>query len=201
MTLITPVAVNRAMAPENQMQTSLLEPGDKSPKYWPTLAVDEQAFVASYVGNAYSLAATSEELELPIAHLRRMLSVPNIKKAVTEVQEAMGDIEWLNEKWVKTQLLRIFPMVMGDEEVPMIDSTGCQIHARKFVPDVAVKILEYVSPKKAPMVQIDITNTIDLRSAVEEGHARRKAAIENGRNDTVTITVNAPDEEDEDAAG
>ena len=154
-----------------------MEAGKPTLTYWPTLAADEQAFVASYVGNSYNMTATSDELGIPISHLRKMLSAPAVKKAVTEVQEAMGDIDFLNEKWVKTQLLRIFPMVMGDEEVPMVDSTGCQIHARKFVPDVAVKILEYVVPKKAPTVQIDIHNTIDLRSAVEEGQARRAMRI------------------------
>lgn len=146
--------------------------------YWPTLAADEQAFVASYVGNSYNMTATAEELEMPLGLLRKMLATPAVKKAVTEVQESMGEIDFLNEKWVKAQLLRIFPMVMGDEEVPMVDSTGCQIMARKFVPDVAVKILEYVSPKKQPTVQIDIHNTIDLRSAVAEGQARRVAFME-----------------------
>lgn len=156
-----------AMGPESQTLT-----------YWPTLRVDEQAFVVAYVENAYSVAAASDALAIPKSHLQKMLRMPAVKKAVLEVQEAMGDIDFLNEKWVKAQLLRIFPMVMGDEEVPMIDSTGAQINARKFVPDVAVKVLEYVSPKKAPAIQIDIHNMIDLRSAVEEGHARRKVLIE-----------------------
>lgn len=163
------------------MPTSLQTPPADSPlKYWPTLAPDEQAFVASYVGNGYNMSATATELELPLGLLRKMLSTLPIKKAITEVQEAMGDIDFLNEKWVKTQLLRIFPMVMGDEEVPMVDSTGSQIMARKFVPDVAVKILEYVAPKKQPTIQIDIHNQIDLRSAVEEGQARRHARISAG---------------------
>lgn len=163
-----------------QLQAVATEGGKPTLTYWPTLAADEQAFVASYVGNSYNMTATADELEMPIALLRRMLSTPAVKKAVTEVQESMGEIDFLNEKWVKTQLLRIFPMVMGDEEVPMVDSTGCQIMARKFVPDVAVKILEYVSPKKQPTVQIDIHNTIDLRSAVAEGQARRAMRIQEG---------------------
>ena len=153
--------------------------------YWPTLLVEEQAFVVAYVENAYSIAGASEALNIPKKVLQKMLQSPAVKKAVTEVQETMGDLEFLNEKWVKSQLLRIFPMVMGDEEVPMIDSTGMQIMARKFVPEVAMKVLEYVAPKKAPTVQIDIHNIIDLRTAVEEGNARRKAAIEG----SIAITV------------
>ena len=178
------------MLSTQQNATKMLPEAEKPTlTYWPTLAADEQAFVASYVGNSYNMTATSEELCLPITYLRKMLSTNAVKKAVTEVQESMGDIDFLNEKWVKTQLLRIFPMVMGDEEVPMVDATGCQIMARKFVPDVAVKILEYVVPKKAPTVQIDIHNTIDLRSAVEEGNARRAMRIAAG------ITIDQEDEE------
>ena len=146
--------------------------------YWPTLSTEEQAFVAAYVENSYSIAEASEELCLTKGALQRMLMKPSVKKAILEVQEAMGEIDFLNEKWVKAQLLRIFPMVMGEEDVPMIAPTGEQISGRKFVPEAALKILEYVTPKKAPTVQIDIHNTIDLRSAIAEGQARRNARIQ-----------------------
>lgn len=160
--------------------------------YWPTLSTEEQAFVAAYVENSYSIAEASEELCLTKGALQRMLMKPTVKKAILEVQEATGDIDFLNEKWVRAQLLRIYPMVMGEEDVPMIAPTGEQISGRKFVPEAALKILDYVAPKKAPLVQINIENQIDLRAAVAEGHARRKAAIEG-----MSITVT--NEENEDA--
>lgn len=172
-------AESPAMAQENPTLT-----------YWPTLDAEEQAFVVAYVENTFNLSDASDALALPKGHLQKLLCRLPVKKAIAEMQEAMGDIDFLNEKWVKAQLLRIFPMVMGDESVPMIDSTGAQIMGRKFVPDVAMKVLEYVAPKKQAAVQIDIHNTIDLRSAIEEGNARRKARIESG----LTITVEKEDE-------
>lgn len=161
----TLMAVSRAEEQGQQMLTS-----------WPTLDDKQQAFVVAYVENGYSIAAASEALELPVVECRRFLNVPGIRKAVTEVQEALGDIEFLNEKWVKAQLLRLFPMVMGEEEVPLVDNTGCQIQARVFKPEVAMKVLEYVAPKKAPLVQVNLNAEINLTAALEEAQARRRAA-------------------------
>ena len=158
---------NRVMEQESQTLT-----------YWPTLSQDEQSFVAAYVENGYSLVDASSAIAVPKHVCHKYLQSPAVKKAITEVQEAVGDIDFLNEKWVKAQLLRLFPMVMGDEEVPLIDSTGMQVHARKFVPEVALKVLEYVAPKKQPTVQIDIHNQIDLRLAVEEGNRRRATLLQ-----------------------
>lgn len=159
--------------------------------YWLGLPQDEKAFVVAYVENAYSVTEAADVLDMPVYVLRKMLAQPAVKKAISEIQEAMGDIDFLNEKWVKAQLLRIFPMVMGEEEVPMVTATGDQVMLKKFVPDVAVKILEYVTPKKAPTVQIDIHNQIDLRSAVAEGQQRRKARIM----ESIVVAVEEGEEE------
>lgn len=159
---------------------------------WQTLPAIEKAFVSAYVEEGYSIVAASEALDVPEYMLRKMMTKPEVKKAISEVQEALGDMEFLNERWVKSQLLRIFPMVMGECEVPMINAAGEQIQARKFVPEIAMKVLEYVTPKKAPTVQIDIHNQIDLRSAVAEGNERRKTRIL----ESIAVTV----EEEDDAS-
>lgn len=161
----TQMAVSRAEEQGQQMLTS-----------WPTLDAKQQAFVVAYVDNSYSVAAVAESLELSVGECRKMLAAPAVRKAVTEVQEAVGDIDFLNEKWVKAQLLRLFPMVMGEEDVPLVDNTGCQIRAKVFKPEVAMKVLEYVAPKKAPAVQININAEINLNQALEEANARRMAS-------------------------
>lgn len=127
--------------------------------YWPALRPDEQAFVAAYVENSYSLSLACEELRLNKGVGSQLLKKVEIRRAVSEVQVILDGIDFLNEKWVKAQLLRIFPMAMGDEPVAMVTQSGEEMEARKFYPDIAMRIVEYVAPKtQKAAVNININN-------------------------------------------
>lgn len=134
--------------------------------YWPALSLDEKAFVAAYVENSYSLPLVEEATGIPVETGKKMLLSQNIRSAVAEVQEQVGSIDFLNEKWVKAQMLRMFPMVMGDEEVSLVTPQGESVMARKFQPDIAMRIVEYIAPKKTqPNVLININNAAKLSDA------------------------------------
>jgi len=119
----------------------------EQPIYWPKLLVNEQAFVASYVENGYSLTESAQALSVPVKELKALLNRADVRRAITEVQAELDSIDFLNEKWVKTQLLRLYPKVMGDEPVPMVNNLGEEMEARKFMPDIVMRIMEYVAPK------------------------------------------------------
>ena len=90
---------------------------------------------------------------------KKWLRTVTIQRAIGEVQHELNGIDFLNEAWVKAQITRLFPMVMGDEEVPFITPAGEEATGRKFDASSAIKILEYVAPKKtAPAVSININN-------------------------------------------
>lgn len=114
-------------------------------KYWPELSADEQAFVAAYVEGAYSVVKASEFSGLPIVTCRRMVNRADIRRAIYEVQSELDSIDFLNEKWVKAQIMRLLPMVLGEESVPMIDNMGDQYEARKFFPEASIGLLKMVN--------------------------------------------------------
>lgn len=116
---------------------------------WRKLTDEEKAFAAAYAENGYSVVDASEDSGIPLHICRKMLNSPVVRKAVTEIQEAIGEIEFLNDKWVKEQLLRLYPKLIGEEAVPFIDNQGVQVMAKKFHPEVAMRVLEYVAPKAA----------------------------------------------------
>lgn len=148
--------------------------------YWPRLPQDEKAFVASYVSNAYSATLAAEETGLHLALCKKLLAKPEIKHAIREVQDQLGSFDFLNEKWVKAQMMRIYPMVMGDEPVPLVTAQGEEIQACKFQPDIAVKILEYVAPKKTqPTVSVTINNAAKLSDQQLEEIAMRGNTYDN----------------------
>jgi hypothetical protein len=124
--------------------------------YWPALSVNEKAFVAAYVENAYSIAGACEALNMNRGDASRMLRNVTIRKAISEVQSELDGIDWLNEKWVKAQLLRIFPIAMGDEPAPTVLNTGEEVSVRKYDGNLAMKIVEYVVPKTQKQ-SVDIT--------------------------------------------
>ena len=127
--------------------------------YWPRLSQDEQAFVAAYVENSYSMPEACTALKISRAEGSRLLRNTTLRKAIGEVQHELDGIEFLNEKWVKAQLLRLYPMVIGDEPVPMITAAGEETEARKFDAGTAMRIIEYVAPKaQKTAVNLTINN-------------------------------------------
>lgn len=134
--------------------------------YWPKLSQDEQAFVAAYVENAYSLPDACAALKIPKARGNTLLRNVTVRKAVGEIQHELDGIDFLNEKWVKAQLLRLFPMVMGDEPVPYITAAGEEAEGCKFDAGTAMRIIEYVAPKaQKSTVSLTINNINRLSDA------------------------------------
>lgn len=122
-------------------------PVNESPKlkYWPTLSDDGQAFVAAYVESFYSVNEAAKISGLSPAFCRRMLGRADVRRAIYEVQSELDSIDFLNEKWVKAQILRLMPMVMGEEEVSMINNLGDAYEARKFFPEASIGLLKMVN--------------------------------------------------------
>jgi len=137
-------------------------------KSFEVLSDRERAFVICYVESGYNLSATVRETGGSVAQAKKMMAVPEVRKAILEVQEDIDSIDFLNEKWVKAQILRLFPMVMGDEETPALDSRGEQVFVRQFSPSVAMKILEYVAPKKASGVSVTVNTGAEFTGMSDE---------------------------------
>lgn len=146
---------------------------------WSNLSLSEQAFVAAYVENSYSLKDAAEALGCVVASARKFLSKPLVKAAITEVQGQLADIDFLNEKYVRAQLLKLYPKFIGEEDVPFITNTGEQGEGRKFFPEAALKVLEYIAPKKVtPSVTVNIGNIQRLTDKELEEIAFRGRVID-----------------------
>jgi len=166
---------------------SITTESDKSPPeaeaaplvFWPKLSVAEQAFVTAYVESSYSLREAAESLKMSHGAAAKMLKSQGVRGAIFEVQSELNDLDFLNEKWVKAQLLKLFPMVMGEEPAAFVTNQGEEVAACKFYPDIAMKILDYVAPKKqapvviqhdkdAPLIMKLVADTNDLLSKIQQ---------------------------------
>lgn len=111
---------------------------------WQSLSSDEQAFVAAYISCGYSTRNTATELEIEHKLCVDMLNKKHVRAAVAEVQADLDNIEFLNERWVRSQIMRLLPKVLGEEAVPQVDKDGCEIMVRKFFPDVSLNVIKLV---------------------------------------------------------
>jgi hypothetical protein len=144
---------------ESLSLATLEQVGNQTLTYWPALSVNEKAVVAAYIENSYSVKETAAALRHGSGEISRMLKSPLVRKAIGEVQRELDGIDFLNERWVKAQLLRLYPMVIGDEPVPTVLNTGEEVEVRKFYPDIAMRVIEYVAPKaQKSTVNISINN-------------------------------------------
>lgn len=133
--------------------------GNPTLTYWPALSVGEKAFVAAYIENAYSVAGACDALKINRSIGNALVRNVTIRKAISEIQTELDGIDFLNEKWVKAQLLRIFPIAMGDEPAPTVLNTGEEVTVRKYDGNLAMKIVEYVAPKtQKQSVNITVNN-------------------------------------------
>ena len=139
-----------SITPLTEQQKSEENTSLELPAHWLQLSVDEKAFAVAYVENTYSVTAAASAIGMTPSKCQKMLTNPKVRKAIHEVQSALGEIDFLNDKWVREQLLKLYPKLVGEESVPLVDSSGLPFEAKKFFPEAAIKVLEYVSPKSLP---------------------------------------------------
>jgi hypothetical protein len=130
------------------------------------LSESEKALVTTFVDCGYSVAETAGELGVDAVIVRQALNRPAVKQAVLEVQEQIGDIDYVNEKWFRAQVTKMIPKLLGEEEVPIVTAQGERVTAYKFFPDIALKAMEMLVPRKTtPGVVVNINNINRLSDA------------------------------------
>ena len=164
---------------ENGQLVSAQEPEKATLTCWSGLSAPEKAFVAAYLENSYSVRDAAADLQISAPAARKHLQNPDVLRAVSEVQSQLSDIDFLNEKYVRAQLLKLYPKFIGEEDVPFITNTGEQGEGRKFFPEAALKVLEYIAPKKTqPAVTINVGNLQKISDAELERIAFKGRVID-----------------------
>jgi len=144
---------------ESETQVLGLEAEQTTLTCWLGLSVEEKAFVTAYIESSYSVRDAAVELGMSAYAAGKYLQAAKVKRAIAEVQAQLSDIDFLNEKYVRAQLLKLYPKFIGEEDVPFITNTGEQGEGRKFFPEAALKVLEYIAPKKVtPAITINVGN-------------------------------------------
>lgn len=135
---------------------------------WHSLPPAEQAFVAAYVNEGYSLRDAAISIGIAEAVCKKYLSRADVRAAIVEVQTELDSIDFLNEKWVRAQLLKLYPKVIGEEAVPIVTAQGEKVNAHKFMPEIAMKIIEYVAPRPQ-VIKADVKGDLGVSLSAVSG--------------------------------
>lgn len=116
-------------------------------QHFVSLSDEGKAFVVAYIESAYSVKESSKKCKLAESTCRKFLSESSVRKAIYELQQELDSFDYLNEKWARAKLVELYPKLVGEEEVPHTTNLGEQIEVKKFFPEIAFKVIEYVAPK------------------------------------------------------
>lgn len=116
---------------------------------WQDLSLDKRAFGIAYFQQGYSVARASAEAGISVSKGSLLERDPEVLAFVQDIQAQMEGIDTLNQQWVDAKIKEMMPMVMGEVAVPLVDmKTGEGFEERKFMPEIAVRLLELKSPRK-----------------------------------------------------
>lgn len=116
---------------------------------WQGLSPVKKAFGVAYFQQGYSVARASAEAGISAAKGYLLERDPEVMAFVQDIQGQMEGIDTLNQQWVDSKIMELMPMVMGEVAVPLVDmKTGEGFEEKKFMPEIAVRLLEMKSPRK-----------------------------------------------------
>ena len=116
---------------------------------WRSLDDRRKAYAVAFVDEGYSHVRAADRLGIAHAEALRLQRDSLVQACIQDIQSQLQGVSFLNEAWVDAKIAEMFPMVMGEVDVPMVDAkTGSRYTAKKFMPEVAVRLLDLKVPKK-----------------------------------------------------
>ena len=99
-------------------------------------------------------------MDQPLAVVRKAFGSPIVRAFIHDLQKEIAAHKVINAAWVEQQVLNIWPQLVGEEDVYMVNKSGEQILAKKFHGPEVASIIKHFSgnddQKKTGGVQVVI---------------------------------------------
>jgi len=103
----------------------------------------ERQFGMEFVVTGSTLDALAKQFKLPMTDIRRMYNYPVVRAFISDLQAEVLQHKLVNEQWVEGQILKIWPQLLGEEPVPLVDKSGNAFSAKKFHSTEVTSILKH----------------------------------------------------------
>lgn len=120
----------------------------------------EQWVAIEFATSGSTLKNLALRSKQPLAVIQRAFNDPIVRALIHDLQTEIAQHKVINASWVEQQVLAIWPQLIGEEEVYLVNKAGEEISARKFHGPEVASILKHFSgnadQKKAGGVQVSI---------------------------------------------
>ena len=103
----------------------------------------ERQFGMEFVVTGSTLDALAKQFKLPMTDIRRMYNDPVVRAFISDLQAEVLQHKLVNEQWVEGQILKIWPQLLGEEPVPLVDKSGNAFSAKKLHSTEVTSILKH----------------------------------------------------------
>lgn len=121
---------------------SLIERNRKT--NWPDLEPYQKAFAYSFVTH-YNHHRAAKEAGLAASSGIGVLRHPLVAAFIAHLQEKQATNLFITKDYITTQYVNMIPMLMGEEEVPVILANGDTVYGKQFRPSELRGVLQELS--------------------------------------------------------
>lgn len=120
----------------------------------------ERQFALEFVVSGSTLKALAAQFEMPLSNATKIYNDPVVRAFMADLQAEVLQHKLINEAWVEGQIMKIWPQLIGEEPVPLVDKSGAAFQARKFHSTEVTSLLKHFGgnqdQKKAGGVMVQI---------------------------------------------
>lgn len=120
----------------------------------------ERAVAIEFATTGNTLKQVANTLSQPLHDVRKCFNDPVVRAFIHDLQAEIAQHKIINAAWVENQVMAIWPQLIGEEEVYLVNKSGEQISAKKFHGPEVASLLKHFSgnadQKKAGGVQVVI---------------------------------------------
>jgi len=103
----------------------------------------ERQFALEFVVSGCTLKALATQFDIPLRDITKMYNDPVVRGFIADLQAEVLQHKLINEQWVESQIMKIWPQLMGEETVPLVDKSGAAFNAKKFHATEVTSLLKH----------------------------------------------------------
>ena len=127
---------------------SPLSPEEARSEGFVCLSPLERAVAIEFATTGHTLKQVASDLQQSLASVKAAFGSPIVRAFIADLQNEIAAHKLVNAAWVEQQILKLWPQLVGEEPVAMINKSGDAFEACKFHGPEISSILKHFGGNK-----------------------------------------------------
>lgn len=132
-----------AVVPIKQRFLTEITPEEAREQGYTCLDPLERAVAIEFATTGHTLKQIAADLKQPLGKVRDAFKSPIVRALIHDLQNEMAAHKVVNAAWVEQQIMALWPQLIGEEEVALVNKAGEQVFAKKFHGPEVASILKH----------------------------------------------------------